>query len=215
MRTEWHSTIDALYEAFKAVVKPHHVAGCPCCTSDGEFHSLLKKPLRELAPDELGRYASKALTTVGTEEDFHYFAPRILEIAATDDGWWPEPAIIASRMQMANWSSWPAEQVAAIRALLHENFLRLLEQDDCGSRVDDWICAVGTAGEDLTPYLDELERRPEKLLRFYEQNSESLLKGRLSGPFWGDAVAARETVLKWIRSPRTVEIINQGYGMNG
>ena len=213
MSTNWQTAVERLYTVFEAVPKPQHVDGCPCCTSDGEFRKLLTKPLRELTSDELGKYASKALTTVGTEEDFHYFVPRILEIAATDQGWWPDPAVVLGKMQTANWKSWPAEQIAAVRAFLWSTFLRVLEQEDCGSCVDDWICAAGRGEEDLSPYLAELERQPAKLVRFYERNSESLLKERLSNPFWADATKSRETIVKWFRSPRVVQIINQAYGM--
>ena len=213
MKPNWQATIERLYAAFKAVPKPHHVEGCPCCTSEGEFRNLLTKALREITPDELGRYASKALTTVGTEDDFHYFIPRILEVSATEFGWWPDPAIVLGTMQTANWKSWPSEQVSAVRAFLWANFLCVMEKEDCGSNIDDWICAVGRSGEDLSPYLAELERQPVKLVQFYEENSESLLKERLSNPFWDGADSAKEAVVKWFRSPNVVEIINKTYGM--
>ncbi|HTD68426.1 MAG TPA: hypothetical protein VK846_18025 [Candidatus Limnocylindria bacterium] len=213
MKANWQATIEQLYAAFKTVPKPRHVEGCPCCTSEGEFRHLLAKPLRDVSPDELGRYASKALTTVGTEDDFHYFIPRILEVSATECGWWPEPAIVLGKMQMADWQSWPSEQVSAVRAFLWVNFLRVLEQEDCGSDLDDWICAVGRGGEDLSPYLAQLERQPVKLVLLYEDNSESLLKGRLSNPFWEGAASAEEAVVKWFRSSDVVEVINKTCGM--
>jgi hypothetical protein len=205
--------IERLYAAFKAVPKPYHVEGCPCCTSEDEFRKLLTKPLRDITPDELSRYASKALTTVGTEEDFHYFIPRILEVCATEFGWWPEPAIVLGKMQMAGWKNWPREEVSAVRAFLWQTFLRVLEHGDDGTDVDEWICAVGRAEEDLSPYFVELERRPSKLVQFYEQNSQSLLKARLSNPFWDDAELAKEMVVKWFHSPKVVQIINETYGI--
>ena len=143
MNTNWQATIERLYAAFKNVPKPHHVEGCPCCTSEGEFRNLLAKPLRDITPDELGRYASKALTTVGTEDDFHYFIPRILEVCATEFGWWPEPAIVLKRMQMAAWKNWPREQTSAVRAFLWANFQRVLGQEESGPDLNDWICAIG------------------------------------------------------------------------
>ena len=210
MNTDWQMTLERLYAAFKTVPKPLHVEGCSCCTSEGEFRNLSAKPLRDISADELGRYASNALTTVGTEDDLHYFIPRILEVCATESGWWPDPAIVLGKMQMAGWRNWPCEQTAAIRAFVWATFLRVLSQESCGSDVDDWICAAGRGGEDLSPYLAELERHPVMLVQFYEENSESLLKGRLSNPFWEDA-PAKQNVVDWFRAPKVVEIINKIY----
>jgi len=206
------TAIERLYDAFKTLPKPRHVEGCPCCTSDGEFRQLVTKPLREVMPDQLSRYASKALTTVGTEQDFQYFIPRILEICATEFGWWPEPAVVTGKMEMAAWKTWPAEQISAIRMFLWEHFLHLLTLNDSGSDVDEWICAVGKTDEDLSPYLAELERHPAKLLQFYEENSRSLLKGRLSNSFWENG-PKEKVVANWFRSPGVIEIIDEKYGM--
>lgn len=152
------------------------------------------------------------MTTVGTEDDFQYFAPRILEICATENGWWPEPAIVFDKMEKAGWHRWPAEQVSAIRIFVWVNFLRVLSQEDCGDAVDDWICAVAKGREDLTPYLAEVERQPAKLIQFYEQNSEALIKGHLSNPFWEDIKLA-QPVVRWFRSTQVTEIINRIYGI--
>lgn len=43
---------------------------------------MLARPLRALGPEALGFYAFKAMTTFGTESDFLYFLPRILELQA-------------------------------------------------------------------------------------------------------------------------------------
>jgi hypothetical protein len=198
--------------AFEDVPKPHHVSGCPCCTSEGEFDVLLAKPIRKISPDELTRYASKALTTVGTAEDIHYFPPRILEICATESGWWPDSPIVFGKMQMAGWKNWPEKQVSAIREYVWEAFLRLLEREESSSEIDDWICGLGKAEEDLSPYLAELERQPSKLVAYYEQNSQSLLKGRLSNSFWDEATSARQVVVNWFQSKKVMEIISGAYG---
>lgn len=86
-------TIDALYAAFAAVRRPTGIVGCPCCIEDKQIAVLLSRPLRELSAEELSSYASSVFLTVGDEEEFRYFVPRILEISATDPGWWPDPEV--------------------------------------------------------------------------------------------------------------------------
>lgn len=76
--------IENLYAAFGNVPKPERIEGCPCCTKPSELAALVQIPLRLLTENELDKYAHKALTTIGTEQNLMYFTPRILELHAQD-----------------------------------------------------------------------------------------------------------------------------------
>jgi hypothetical protein len=52
----------------------------PLLRGPARKEALLSRPLRAVGADILGFYAFKAMTTFGTEEDFLYFLPRILEL---------------------------------------------------------------------------------------------------------------------------------------
>lgn len=46
-----------------------------------DVEPLLAKPLRELTADDLAGYSGSAVWTIGTQEDFKYFFPRMAELA--------------------------------------------------------------------------------------------------------------------------------------
>jgi hypothetical protein len=75
-----HAEIERLYQLFSRYKCPRQLEGCPCCTTAEEAQPLVRKPLRTIAAPELEHYASKALTTWGTLDDYKYFLPRILEL---------------------------------------------------------------------------------------------------------------------------------------
>lgn len=70
--------VQQLYNAFDAP-RPLAIDGCPCCTTPQELRELVVTPLRQLDSALLGRYAFKAMSTMGSEQDYLYFLPAILE----------------------------------------------------------------------------------------------------------------------------------------
>jgi hypothetical protein len=72
--------IENLYRAFARYSLRKHVEGCPCCVRERDKRALESKPLRQLASSDLGRYAFKAMTTWGNQDDFRHFLPRIFEL---------------------------------------------------------------------------------------------------------------------------------------
>ncbi|QLY33757.1 hypothetical protein H0264_17325 [Nocardia huaxiensis] len=61
-----------LYEVFARVPRPAVVDGCPHCVEPGADSCLPAVPVSELAPDQLARYAAKAMTTWGGVDEFQY-----------------------------------------------------------------------------------------------------------------------------------------------
>ncbi|HEY4248453.1 MAG TPA: hypothetical protein VGM64_16520 [Lacunisphaera sp.] len=108
--------VENVYAVFASVPRPRKIEGCPCCIEDKEVDVLLAKPLREISPQELSSYASSVFLTVGCEEDFHYFLPRILEITVTDPGWWPHIEVTGRALGTAQWLKWPDAEKKAFEA---------------------------------------------------------------------------------------------------
>jgi len=83
--------IEGLYVAFADIPAPTTVDHCDCCMSADDVDALLVWPDVHTVPAELLRtYAWNLLCgTVGSPEDAHHFAPRLLEVAL-DPGAWPD-----------------------------------------------------------------------------------------------------------------------------
>lgn len=113
------TSIDRLYTAFAEVPRPPGIDHCPCCLTPDQVAELLAPvPLRELPADVVGDYAAHVLATSGGVEDFRYFLPRILHIALTEGFDWPDVEVVAARLRVARWWSWPDAQHGAVRQVL-------------------------------------------------------------------------------------------------
>jgi len=185
--TPAQQAIETVYRGFKAPTPPV-IEGCPCCLDTRGVDVLLTTPLRQLSGQALGRYVSGAFLTVGSERDFKYLLPRILEIAVSAPGEATNPEIILGKLALANWRSWPASQREAVEKLIHIWFEQALAQD-LAEADDGWIgqesesvlCGAARAGLPLAPWLARLgepdavpvlakmkERFPRHLSAFWE-----------------------------------------------
>lgn len=119
-------SIESIYAAFSSVPKPKSIDGCRCCIEDKQVATLLAKPLRELSAEELSSYASSVFLTVGSEADYRYFLPRILEILVSDQTWWPDPEVALRTLALAEWSKWPDAEKRSILRLFEAHFDQLI-----------------------------------------------------------------------------------------
>jgi hypothetical protein len=90
------AALDAIYSLFSAPT-PRVIEGCPCCVGSRGVDVLLNTPLRALTGDALWRYVTGAFLTVGSERDFRYLLPRILELAVCDPGALPDVEIVLGK----------------------------------------------------------------------------------------------------------------------
>ena len=102
--------IQDLYRVFKPYQVRRHPEGCPCCVSDADKRRLFSKPLTELSPEDLGRFAWKVLTTWGTVEDLKHFLPRLLELVALDECTPFETEVLFGKLRLGGWTAWPDSQ---------------------------------------------------------------------------------------------------------
>jgi len=203
--------IGSLYRAFRAVPKPHHIDGCPCCIDRKEIGVLLRKQLQNVTPAELSSYASSAFLTSGEAADYLYFLPRILEISATEPGWWPDPEITGRAIRAAKPDTWTTAQRTALNDYL-EAVISTAIQSGNYSVLDEWICAIGRMGFDVRPFLDQIAINPEAVLAYFEENAESLPRKRLANAFWEVPCPAHDAIVKWFYSDKIASIPFQAYG---
>jgi len=196
--------IEELYSAFSSQQRPGSIATCPCCLSAESVCSLLATPLRKLTPEQLSDYAAKVLLTAGSNEDFRYFFPRILEISITEPGgWWPSIEVVLEKLVLADWQSWSVSERSALVATLNAAFAHSIQRGpEHIYELDALMCGLGILGIDREPYLKQLSTpvNAEMLFAYYEHNSASLQKGKLSNSFWSNHRDAAKPILAWLNS---------------
>lgn len=207
-------SIHALYAAFGKVVKPLKIEACPCCIDKEEIRTLLTKPLRELTGTELSSYSKSAFYTVGEKDDYLFFLPRILELKCFGESGWPDVEIIGAAIGATQPTSWSEERKVALIDVVHASIQEAIDREDGGSAIDSWICAIARMRLDPLPFLEQVRASPEALLSYYEHNSQSLAKQRLSNSFWEKGSPAYETVLAWFKNPEISAKIQAGYGLD-
>ncbi|WBA42404.1 hypothetical protein [Hymenobacter canadensis] len=107
----------ALYATFSHQQLRQLPDACPCCITAAENRVLFTAPLAGLKEAQLQRYAFKAMTTWGNAADFRYFLPRLLELSLRPDAE-IEKETVFSKLELADWTSWPAAEQAAVREVL-------------------------------------------------------------------------------------------------
>lgn len=183
--------VEAVYRTF-ALPTPPIIEGCPCCISTRGVDVLLTTPLKELSGQELWRYVSGAFLTVGSELDFRYLLPRILDVSVNDPTNAIDPEIVLGKLPLANWRSWSSEEQRVIEEFVDAWFEWALARD-LADADDGWVdmeaervlCGAARAGLPLERWLlrlhdpeaahvlaDLKKRFPGQLSAFWEDSPE-------------------------------------------
>jgi hypothetical protein len=190
-----NEAVEAVYETF-ALPTPAVIEGCPCCISTRGVDVLLTTPLRQISGQQLWRYVSGAFLTIGGEDDFRYFLPRILDISVSDLANSNDPEIVIGKLPLANWREWSAKEQAVVEELLDAWFgcalaQDLEEADDgwIGNEAESVLCGAARAGLPIRPWLvrlnepdvapvlnDMRERFPDQLSAFWEDVPSSFME---------------------------------------
>jgi hypothetical protein len=185
--------VETAYRNFETDT-PKVIEGCPCCLDGKGIDALLANPLRHLTSDEIWPYVSGVFFTLGSERDFKYLLPRILDIAVSDPASSIDPEIILGKVGLARWQRWPARERKIIEDFVDAWFELALIRDMADAE-DDWLgfeaegvlCGAARAGmpisgllarlqePDAAPALDDLKNRfPDRLSAFWEDAPEGL-----------------------------------------
>ena len=190
--------IENLYSAFSDAMRPSSIEGCDHCINRKEIATLLAKELKQLEGDDLSPYASSAFLTVGDVPDYLYFLPRILEISAKDDGWWPTPEVTGRAISETNPNNWTIERSEALREFLAAKIRQLMETNDVDT-IDEWLCGIARMGLDVRPFLAILETSPATVAGLYRLNCRKLDRGKLSNEFWELPNEGHNVIVEWLR----------------
>lgn len=213
--------IERSYSAFANLPRPQKLVASPLRDAGKILRTLTSAPLRELNNEQVGPYAGWAITTVGNDRDYRHFLPRIFELAATDPVWLgAEPPVMASRLNMATWRSWPAEQQAALLHFFCAAFEAVVERHpQLGQSADLWFCGIVTLGESPLPIFERwcLSSSPNAALHmasFIISEGRNLSRhAEVRGAFWdGVSEDVRLEVAKLLKSQRTAEFLQAAAG---
>ncbi len=116
--TDVRKAINALYETFaRYALPPSSSYSTQTTISEADVRALRSRPLRELTGRDLSKYAMKALTTWGDEDEFRHYLPRLLELLAVEPSW-TDAATLLGKLSTARWRSWPEPEQRAIEEYL-------------------------------------------------------------------------------------------------
>lgn len=118
------------------------------------------KPLREFTHADLRYYSWKAMTTLGTQEDFKHFLPRLLELTADSDSGeaGTELSGVLMKLQYGECRGWPEAEKAVLLEFFRTFWRLALTVPDPRPPVRDWLEGIALFADDLTPYLREWQR---------------------------------------------------------
>ena len=206
------TAIAAQYAAFTAG-RPRAVRGCSCCTTPAELAGLVAAPRETLAPGALERYAAKAMTTIGSTEDFRYFWPRLAELAV-EGRLLSTAETVFGKPLYGHHRAWPAAERAALLALAAALGTWIAAEEMEPDQVDSWVCVIGLLSETLgdarqclAPLLADTPTARAALRALVDWNRDDLRrKRRLANAFWDNAPDAAALVADWLRTePRAIE----------
>jgi hypothetical protein len=201
--------IEHLYTVFAQYRPRRPVHGCPCCTPEYDQERLNTIPLRELPPDLLDSYLRNAMTTWGTEEDFKYFLPRLLEWFAADTPRVDEYFLGVKIGKSAGWAEWLTAEREAVLAFFRALWAKVLASQEDFWLVGDILDVLVALGVDPRPYLEQLWQqaacRPlayvvNRCVQYDQRRGVMRLgDGRWSG------------ITPFLRDPRTLACLEDGY----
>jgi hypothetical protein len=200
--------IDGLYRTFSRYPLPPHVDGCRHCVSDSDHALLYAVALRDLSSGHLSRYAFKAMTTRGDEDDFRHFLPRIFELAIIDGESWTVP-VVFGKLAYGRLETWPSDERQAITTFFEALWSNVLDHFPHAFSAEDCLCCIAQAVDDLLPYLARWHIAQSLT---YAKHFASFLEYDLVGwpasrdifierDFWADHPKAARQVLQWLRQP--------------
>ena len=182
-------TLEEIYREF-ATPTPSVIEGCTCCIATRGVDVLLSTPLREITGQQIWRYVSGAFLTIGSENDFRYLLPRILEISVIDPGNANDPEIVIGKLGLAGWREWTATEQRTIEKFLDAWFYASLGNDLDNAKhgwtsweTESVLCGSARAGLALKRWTGAL-REPSSAPVLADLNLR--FPKDLSG-FWNDA----------------------------
>jgi len=152
-----HTSIDELYRIFRLYRLGDDFFGSSFGISHADFRRLTSKPLDELHVVDVEHYVSRALTTWGNVGHFKHFLPRLVQLTTDHYLDFERPNAIFSKLDLARWKTWPAEESKSVgRSLIYfwERQLALPGDFPIDQRIESVLHGLQQACGGLQPFLE-------------------------------------------------------------
>jgi hypothetical protein len=196
-----------VYDVFARYPRPRTLEVSPAVDARTIQLLLRQQPLGGLKSQDLGEFAFRALTTVGSESDYKHFLPRILELSLNsqpDAGY--SAAVIASKLNACRWRDWPTDEVASVERFFAAGWPLIL--GDTSHDASEWLAAQAIAGIDISPALrvwqsSRVSSAWVHLANLINSNSRTFDEtGSLTSGYWDQAnPASSGAVSLWLKTP--------------
>jgi hypothetical protein len=116
-----------------------------------------RRPLREFTHEDLDYYSRKAMTTLGSREDFKHFLPRLLELSTQPDsrGTGIDVGRVLMKLEYGECRKWPEGEKAALLEFFSSFWRPALTVPNAGPYAEDLLEGIALFADELTPYLRE------------------------------------------------------------
>jgi hypothetical protein len=211
-------SIEQLYAIFSRYPRPKQIDACSCgCGAANHVPRLYSKALRELGPAELDYYAFSALTTMGNENDFRHFLPRIFELSSANE-LFTDAAVVFWHLSYAHWENWPRVEQNVIREYFWSLWADKIDLEPeldlyAFTPVIDWICSIAQA-ENLETYLEAWRNNDSiasiaNLARLVWTIKEELLADKPAEAYWENVPTRWQELKIWLLSTLVQEKLSQ------
>lgn len=199
-------------DAFAGVARPVELAASPYVAEKDRLERLTSVPLDGCSPDDLAWYAARAITTVGTEQDFLYFLPALLEDAMQDDSAFDMEVVFRKARQCAL----TEEQDTALKRLLLARWAELLQSHENRSTwLNELLTAASCFNLSWQPFWQHWESleglNPAlQLAYFIQQHAERLQDREQFNAFLDEYAVSDLNMLRWwLENERTANWIER------
>jgi hypothetical protein len=122
-----------------------------------------------------------------------------------------EPPVMAGKLNMASWRTWPSEQQTAVVRFFVTAFRATMETHPDGGRpADEWLCGIATLGESVSPAFERWRSSASpnaalQMASFISREAKHLRRhAQVAGSFWkGVNEEVRREVAKLLTAERT------------
>lgn len=178
MKKHLDNKIGNLYKVFSKYKLKETIESCDCCHTEDEKSILISKPLSSIEESEISNYAFSALLTIGNENDFKYFLPRVFELLSKRE-LYIGTFVILQKLDIADWLNWSELEIKAIKDFL---FAWWKFDINCSSFFDsENLVEINKKVNDLKTLLDiwKLENKGlENFVEFIEGDFLLMQKGK-------------------------------------
>ncbi|WP_421358021.1 hypothetical protein [Agrobacterium rosae] len=139
--------LDVAYDVFARYRRPLVLHASPLRDPEKLLKQLTAKPIRFLDVEDVQEYASAAITTVGSVEDYKHFLPRLLDLATGSGA--VEPEMIALKLKKAGWRAWPKNEQQSLEEVFVHACVDAFKQHTDDYLAGKWLVSLAILNIDI------------------------------------------------------------------